>query len=293
MTRAGIVSDAPTATRHGWGTVPGNLALRSSMPACAILGSAFADHDTLGLLQVVSVDTPAGPAVLHRDPETGGYVVFRHGRPHRYLPNQIPYRAIAWALRCVGCNALLVTSSVGVLDPTVPLYRPHLLDDLLMLDNRLPDGTACTIFDEEREWQGHLVIRGGLFDPRLGAWLRTRFDLPARALTFLYVQGPRTKTPAENRHAASLGAHVNSMTVGPEVVLANELGIPVAGLVVGHKYSIPGGVTPGRDGIAASLERSRSVTLSAVRTFLADAPALASGNDLYRFGDDPDDETVG
>lgn len=263
------------------------------MPACAILGSAFADHDTLGLLQVVSVDTPAGPAVLHRDPETGGYVVFRHGRPHRYLPNQIPYRAIAWALHRVGCSALLVTSSVGVLDPDVPLYTPHLLEDLMMLDNRLPDGSACTVFNEERAWQGHLVVQDGLFDPRLRAWLRARAGLPERELTFLYVQGPRTKTAAENRHAASLGAHVNSMTVAPEVVLANELGIPTAGLVVGHKYSVSGGVTPDRDGIAASLERSREATLSTVRAFLADAPAVAFGNELYCFGDDPDDETVG
>jgi 5'-methylthioadenosine phosphorylase len=263
------------------------------VPACAILGSAFADHDTLGLLQVVSVDTPAGPAVLHRDPETGGYVVFRHGRPHRYLPNQIPYRAIAWALHRVGCSALLVTSSVGVLDPSVPLYTPHLLDDLLMLDNRLPDGSACTVFNEERSWQGHLVVQDGLFDPQLRAWLRERAGLPERELTFLYVQGPRTKTPAENRYAASLGAHVNSMTVAPEVVLANELGIPTAGLVVGHKYSVAGGVTPDRDGIAASLERSREATLSTVRAFLADAPKVAFANELYCFGDDQDDETVG
>jgi len=263
------------------------------MPACAILGSAFADHDTLGLLQVVSVDTPAGPAVLHRDPETGGYVVFRHGRPHRFLPNQIPYRAIAWALHRVGCTALLVTSSVGVLDGSVPLYEPHLVDDLLMLDNRLPDGSACTVFNEERAWQGHLVIQDGLFDPRLRAWIRERAGLPARELTFLYVQGPRTKTPAENRLAARTGAHVNSMTVGPEVVLANELGIPTAAVVVGHKYSVPDGVTPDRYGIADSLQRSREATLAIVRSFLADAPSVAFGNELYCFGDEPDDETVG
>jgi 5'-methylthioadenosine phosphorylase len=263
------------------------------MPACAILGSAFADHDTLGLLQVVSVDTPAGPAVLHRDPETGGYMVFRHGRPHRFLPNQIPYRAIAWALHRVGCTALLVTSSVGVLDASVPLYQPHLLDDLLMLDNRLPDGSACTVFNEERSWQGHLVVQEGLFNRKLSGWLRAQAGLPERALTFLYVQGPRTKTPAENRHAAGLGAHVNSMTVAPEVVLANELGIPVAGLVVGHKYSVPDGTSPDRDGIADSLERSREATLSTVRTFLRDAPTVAFANELYCFGDDPDDETVG
>lgn len=259
------------------------------MPACAILGSAFTASGALGRLEAVSVDTPAGPVVLHHDPETGGWVVFRHGRPHRFLPNQIPYRAVAWALQAVGCTALLVTSSVGVLDPSVPLYEPHLLDDLLMLDNRLPDGSACTVFSAPRPGQGHLVVEGGLFNPQLSAWLRARAGLPERGLTFLYVQGPRTKTPAENRLAARMGAHVNSMTVGPEVVLANELGIPTAAVVVGHKHSVSGGPTPDPAGIAASLDRSREATLGLVRTFLAEAPAVPFGNALYCFGDGPTD----
>lgn len=263
------------------------------MTAAAILGSAFADHDTLGLLQVQQIDTPAGPAVLHRDPETGGYVLFRHGRPHRWLPNQVPYRAHAWALKRVGVKALLVTSSVGVLDASVPLFEPHLLDDLLMLDNRLPDGSACTIFDDEREWQGHLVLRDGLFDRQLGAWLRKDAGLPERELTFLYVPGPRTKTRAENRFAAMTGAHVNSMTLAPEVVLANELEIPTAALVVGHKYSVPDGAAPDDASISESLDRAREVTLSVVRRFLADAPAVAFGNTLFSFGEEADDDTVG
>ncbi len=261
------------------------------MTAAAILGSAFADHDTLGLLQVVQIDTPAGPAVLHRDPETGGYVLFRHGRPHRWLPNQVPYRAHAWALRRVGVKALLVTSSVGVLDREVPLFQPHLLGDLLMVDNRLPDGSACTVFDEEMQGQGHLVVRDGLFDPRLSAWLRAEAGLPARDLTFLYVPGPRTKTPAENRFAALTGAQVNSMTLAPEVVLANEMEIPTAGLVVGHKYSVPDGAAPTEDAIAASLDRSREATLTVVRRFLAAVPAVAFGNTFFTFGHDADDDT--
>ena len=57
--------------------------------------------------------------------------------------------------------------------------------------------------------------------------------------------------------------------------------------------TVADGVTPDRLGIAASLQRSREATLSIVRSFLANAPAVAFGNDLYCFGDDPDDETVG
>ena len=220
---------------------------------------------------------------MHREPQSGGLLLFRHGLPHERLPNQIDYRAHALALKAVGCHALLVTSSVGVLDPTVPLYQPMLLQDLLMLENRLPDGSACTLFERPQAEQGHLLIQEGLFHRGLGDWLTHTCCLPQRRLEFLYVQGPRTKTSAENRYAASLGAHVNSMTLAPEVILANELELPTAALVVGHKYSVAGGVTPNDADIAESLQRSRAATLQVLRTFLAQAPVLPWANSLYRF----------
>lgn len=247
-----------------------------------ILGSAFDGAQDFADLVPETVRTDRGEVTLHRDP-SGGWLLFRHGLPHRSLPNQIDYRAHALALRAVGCHALLVTSSVGVLDPSVPLYTPMLLGDLLMLDNRLPDGSACTLFDVPRAEQGHLLLQQGLFHWGLGDWLTQACVLPERRLEFLYVQGPRTKTAAENRYAASLGAQVNSMTLAPEVILANELEIPTAAVVVGHKYSVSGGVTPDDVGIQASLVSARQATLQVVRRFLAQAPALPFANQIYRF----------
>ena len=252
------------------------------MTACVILGSAFAARFG-GSLVRREIATPHGPAVLHTDPRTGGVVLFRHGLPHSRLPNQIPYRAHAFALRAVGCRALLVTSSVGVLDDSVPLFSPHLLGDLLMLDNRLPSGQSCTMFDDATPEQGHLVVEDGLFNTALSDWLAARCGLPERRLTFLYVPGPRTKTPAENRLARSLGASVNSMTLGPEVVLANELEIPVAAMVVGHKRS--GSRATGEEDvdITTSLVRSRAASEAVIDAFLAEAPAVPFANRMYRF----------
>jgi len=227
------------------------------------------------------VGTAFGEAVLH--PCDGGFVLFRHGLPHRWLPNQIPYRAHAQALQDLGTTAVLVTSSVGVVVPDLPLFEPHLLSDLVMLDNRLPDGTACSMWPTPTPGQGHLVLRDGLFNTELGAALRRAHPLPPREPVFLYVGGPRTKTSAENRLAARLGADVNSMTLAPEVVLANELGIPTVGLVVGHKRSVPGVDAPDRDGIAQSLVRSRAATAEVVRAFLRADPQVPFANDLHRF----------
>ncbi|MFP4227403.1 MAG: 5'-methylthioadenosine phosphorylase [Salinivenus sp.] len=255
-----------------------------------ILGSAFSDSLPGELdLKSEAIETEWGRQTLYRCQgiERSAYVLFRHGLPHRLLPNQINYRAQAAALRAVGCEALLVTSSVGVLDADVPLYRPLLVEDLLMLENRLPDGSACTMFTEPSEAHGHLVLDDSLFATALSQQLRTMaayVDVPiADRVTFAYVQGPRSKTAAENRALPRLGAQVNSMTLGPEVVLANELEIPCAGLVVGHKYSIPDRDPPEQEALSATLDRARAEQEQIVTAFLREGTPVAFPNTIYRF----------
>lgn len=243
------------------------------MSVAVILGSAFdAQLDFVPR----TVETPFGDVVLHEAPR--GFALFRHGVPHRYLPHQIPFRAHTWALHHVGVKALLVTSSCGVLDRAVPLDTPLIVDDIVMLDNRLPDGSACTMWPEPHPDQGHLVVGAGLLDAALSAQLG---DLPR--VLFAYNTGPRTKTRAENRIWRSLGVQVNSMTLGPEVVLANELGIATAAVAVGHKYSLPDEAGPDRGDIDGQLERGRVAFTTLVQTFLAKATPVPFANSLYRF----------
>lgn len=263
-----------------------------------ILGSAYSGPDPgirLGLrLRPETVATPFGAWTLHHveaDAETGeavgGVVSLRHGTPHRFLPNQIPYRAQAWALREAGVESLLVTSSVGVMNPDLPLFQPILLDDLLFPENRLPDGSTCTLFPEPTPGQGHLVLGEGLLSARLADEVaRVAAEAGAdvaRGGVFAYAGGPRGKTAAENRMWAALGADVNSMTLAPEVVLQAEAGASVCGLVVGHKYSVPGRANPDGSGVAASLDASREATRSIARAYLRTARSVRSGNHLYRF----------
>ena len=257
----------------------------------AILGSAF--HTLTGTMNLkrIEVETPWGAQEVHRvaDAERPAYVLFRHGIPHRLLPNQINYRAQAWALREVDVGALLVTSSVGVLDGEVPLYTPMLVRDLLMPENRLPNGSTCTMFEEPTPDHGHLVLDDGLFASALNAQLRTlaqdaEVSLADDEVVFAYVGGPRGKTAAENRMWPRLGAQVNSMTLAPEVVLANELEIPCAGLVVGHKYSLPDRDPPeDRAALADTLDRSRDEQERIVQQFLHHGTPVPFGNRIFRF----------
>ncbi|MAD60754.1 MAG: 5'-methylthioadenosine phosphorylase [Myxococcales bacterium] len=223
------------------------------------LGSAFSKKAPKGLeLEPICIATPWGKAKLYKVANSvnphPGYIIFRHGLPHETLPHLVNYRAYAAALKELNCAALLVTSSVGVLDEITPLNQAMLVSDLLMPDNRLPNGDLCTMFDRLKHdlplsetlqfalKPGHLVLKSGLFSARLNEQvsqiLKVRNIPLIHELTFAYAPGPRTKTKAENHYWRTLGAQVNSMSLGPEVILANELEIPCSALVVGHKRSL-------------------------------------------------------
>jgi len=150
-----------------------------------------------------------GLDVAHLEGRADRWVLFRHGLPHRYLPHQIPYRRQAEWLRQVGCEALLVTSSVGVLAESVPLFVPRLVGDLLMLDQRLPDGSPCTLFASPAPGQGHFGVDQGLLHGGLGAELQRAAAVRGQSLgdgvVFAYTPGPRTKTPAEIALGAAWG----------------------------------------------------------------------------------------
>ncbi|MGF1451150.1 MAG: 5'-methylthioadenosine phosphorylase [Opitutales bacterium] len=256
-------------------------------PVAVILGSAFQDLRALFDPEPHRVHTAFGEAEVHRlRGARPAYAIFRHGRPHRLLPPQINYRANAAALKELACGALLVNSSVGVMDPQLPLNQPMLVSDVLWLENRLPDGSTCTIWPQPAQNQGHLVLNEGLFSSALAAQIERLAPgvRPFReGLVFAFAGGPRTKTPAENRALAQLGGQVNSMTLAPEVVLANELEIPCAGLVVGHKYSLPGEATPDTRAIGRSLEEAREATEAAILAFLERGEAVPFANAIHRF----------
>ena len=266
----------------------------SKQPSIAIiLGSAFDQMPDWLPLEPRRFSTPYGEAVLYemQDTDRPAYVLFRHGVPHTYLPHQIPYRAHTWALKQVDCGALVVTSSVGILTQDLPIFEPLLVDDLIMLDNRLPDGSTCTMFTEPSPDHAHLIITAGLFSKPLGSQLKEfaeECDWPVGGkVIFGYVGGPRNKTPAENRLWPMFGATANSMSLGPEVVLANELAIPTAGLVVGHKYSIPG-LESENDSLSLddSFVRSREAFGKLVLTFLQKGQPVPFSNTLYRYDKD-------
>ena len=256
-----------------------------------IVGSAFQLEMLRGLpTQPVDINTPFGPWTLYKVElrDRNAYISFRHGYPHYYLPNQIPYRAQTWAFHFVECKSLLVTSSVGVLDSSLPLFQPLLLNDIMTTDNRLPDGSTCTMYTQPSPQHAHLVIKDGLLSTGLSDQLHrilsSDYQAVPNQVVFGYVGGPRTKTKAENRMWRQWGAQVNSMTLAPEVILANEMEIPCCSAVVGHKYSVPEIAEPeSQHSVTESFELSREALARIVRGFISEIKPVPFGNHLYRY----------
>ncbi len=164
----------------------------------------------------------AGPWIV------GG--IARHGRDHHHLPHTIPHRANIAALKQLGARAVLATTVVGAVDPSVLLGRPILFDDLFFPDNRLPNGEPCTIFTEPGDpARGHLIG-----SESFSRNLLRKVELAARDLgikvaiggIYAHTNGPRFETRAEIRVLDAAGVSAVSQTCGPEAVLAGELELP-------------------------------------------------------------------
>ena len=82
-------------------------------------GSGLYALDGLEDVKEHRVSTPFGDPsdVLVEGRLAGARLVFlpRHGKGHRLLPSEVPYRANVWALKSLGCDWLVSVSAVGSL----------------------------------------------------------------------------------------------------------------------------------------------------------------------------------
>ena len=182
----------------------------------------------LPMLHVHTIPTPYGDC-KYMKPNQNTIVIYRHGYDSHIYPHEINYRANIWGLHALGCDRMILLSNVGTMK--YPTFVPIFIRDLFFLDNQLPSGEACTfggchlithpiVHDEMTDYVKRLLERKGV----------ECIDGAVHA----HVQGPRIKTPIENRYCKSLGIDTNSMTIGPEMVLCKELLIPCTVIGVGH-----------------------------------------------------------
>lgn len=201
-----------------------------------IAGTGFEDLDELELRDARKGDSPWGPASAPVQTATlaGVDVLFlaRHGLKHQYAPHEVNYRANIAALKAAGAEALFAVYTVGGITERVrtpgTLVVPH-------------DIVDYTWGREHTYSMPGEVIHAEFSEP-FDAELRKRLLIAARTVStsdeapvvdggvYAATQGPRLESPAEIDRLERDGCDIVGMTGMPEVGLARELELPVAGI---------------------------------------------------------------
>lgn len=187
-------------------------------------GSGLYELDGVEVVGELTVETPYGSpsdVIVHvRMNGADVYFLPRHGRGHRYLPSEVPYRANIWALKSLGVTWVVSLSAVGSLvEEVVPGGTVVLVDQFI-------DRTS----GRDKTFFGNGVVAHISFgDPVcsvLHGYLQTaceQLDVTVHnSGTYVCIDGPAFSTRAESNWFRSMGAIVVGMTNLPEARLARE-----------------------------------------------------------------------
>jgi len=174
---------------------------------------------------------PSGPLTFGTI--NGKSVVFiaRHGYGHTIPPHSVNYRANIWALAKAEVSQIVSIASVGGI-------RADLVPGTLIVPHQIVDytwGRDSTFHDG---LDGHVVHID--FTEPYDAQLRQRLLVAASKLgeqvvdhaVYAATQGPRLETAAEINRLERDGADIVGMTGMPEAVLAREMQLPYAAIMV-------------------------------------------------------------
>lgn len=196
----------------------------------------LADYAQVGERRLI--DTPFGqsaPFVQLTSPE-GKTVWFssRHGEDGLQRSAAfVNHRAIMWAARELGAEAIYSWNGVGAIAPGLSVGQAVVPDDLLDMSrgriSSFGDSLVSTLPDQTAKTNAPFA-----------APLRQRLNEACVALnvtcathgTYVCTEGPRLETAAEIEMYGRGGAAVVGMTLSPEIWLAAELGIPYASLCI-------------------------------------------------------------
>lgn len=202
-------------------------------------GSGLYQMDALQNVQEVQVTTPFGSTsdsimcgTVHGVPVA---FLARHGRGHRLVPSEVPYRANVHALKQLGVKYLISMSAVG-----------SLKEELAPLDMVLPDQFIDLTKQRASTFFGNgAVAHVSMAQPVCAALS----DVLARAVSslstppqlhrggsYVCIEGPQFSSLAESQWYRSMKTSVIGMTNMPEAKLAREAQMAYATLAMVTDY---------------------------------------------------------
>jgi 5'-methylthioadenosine phosphorylase len=202
-------------------------------------GSGLYQMPELKDVEEVSVETPFGPpsdAFIVGTLE-GERVAFlpRHGRGHKVLPTELPFRANVYAMKLLGVERILSASAVGSLQER---YAP--LD--MVIPDQFFDRTRARA--HESTFFGEGIVGHITFAHPVCHDLGDVLEESCRAAevnvhrggTYLCMEGPAFSTKAESHVYRSWGMDIIGMTNLQEAKLAREAEICYATLALVTDY---------------------------------------------------------
>jgi len=202
-------------------------------------GSGLYDLPELEDREEHALDTPFGPPsdVVVTGRLHGVRCAFlpRHGRGHRLLPSELPFRANLCALKQLGMECVLGISAVGSMrEDIVP-------GDLVLIDqfiDRTRGRTAESTFFGDG-CAAHVHFADPIWEPLRRLVLEAARSTGANVHdggTYLCMEGPAFSTRAESHLYRSWGVHVIGMTNLQEAKLAREAEIAYATVALATDY---------------------------------------------------------
>lgn len=203
-------------------------------------GSGLYQMPELENVREQAVDTPFGkPSDAFIIGELDGVTVAflpRHGRGHKILPTELPFRANIYAMKLLGIDYILSVSAVGSLQEQYAPMDFFIPDQFF--DRTRARAEESTFFGEGIV--GHITFAHPVCD-ELGDILEkacgTVEDLTVhRGGTYICMEGPAFSTKAESNVYRSWGMDVIGMTNLQEAKLAREAEIAYATLALVTDY---------------------------------------------------------
>lgn len=202
-------------------------------------GSGLYQMPELQNVREFAVETPFGmPSDAFILGELDGVTVAflpRHGRGHRLLPSEIPFRANIYAMKLLGVEYILSVSAVGSLQEK---YKPT----DMVIPNQFFDRTRART--EESTFFGEGIVGHITFAHPVCDELGDILEESCRAVgvtvhrggTYLCMEGPAFSTKAESLVYRQWGMDVIGMTNLQEAKLAREAEIAYATLALVTDY---------------------------------------------------------
>lgn len=204
-------------------------------------GSGLYHMEALQDTQEHDLDTPFGkPSDLLVTGQLHGVAVAflaRHGRSHKLIPSEVPYRANIHALKQLGVRYLISLSAVGSLSEEIKPLDMVLPDQFIDLTKR----RESTFFGAGAVAHVSMAqpVCAGLSDVLARAVVEARLDQHVQLHcggSYVCIEGPQFSTLAESLWYRSMGAKVIGMTNMPEAKLAREAQMAYATLAMATDY---------------------------------------------------------